>query len=81
MLKKAWALFKLANKMKNSIVEFYYQKINGEIRQAFGTLQPSYFENLKGTERKRNELLFTYFDSEKNEFRSFKKFNIIKICV
>ena len=37
-LKKAWANIKLKAKMKTSIVEFYYKKINGEIRQAFGTL-------------------------------------------
>ena len=55
--------------------------MNGEIRQAFGTLQDDIVnEHVKGTGRKPNENLFTYFDCEKQEFRSFKKFNIIRIA-
>lgn len=78
-LKKAWLCAKLKFKMHNQIVEFHYEKINGDIRQAFGTLQDKYFADLKGTERKKNDLCLTYFDTEKNEFRSFKKFNILTI--
>jgi len=79
-LKKAWLLFKLRVKMQSQIVEFYYQKLNNETRQAFGTLQDSVFATLKGVERKKNEFTFTYFDTEKNEFRAFKNFNLISIA-
>ena len=75
-LKKAWANIKLKAKMKTSIVEFYYKKINGEIRQAFGTLA-----NTPPTtsHRKPNDNLFTYFDTVKEEWRSFYKFNILSM--
>lgn len=79
-LKRSWLLLKLKAQMKKRTVQFFYQKVNGEIRQAFGTLEESVIsENMKGTGRKLNENLFTYFDKEKNEFRSFKKFNLIRI--
>lgn len=80
-LKRAWVILRLKLKMQTKIVQFYYQKMNGEIRQAFGTLQDDVVnEHMKGTGRKPNENLFTYFDCEKQEFRSFKKFNIIRIA-
>lgn len=80
-LKRSWLLLKLKVQMKKRTVQFFYQKMNGEVRQAFGTLEESVIvNNVKGTDRKSNDNLFTYFDKEKNEFRSFKKFNIIKIA-
>lgn len=39
-LKKAWANFKLKKEMQTKIVRFYFQKVNGEIREAWGTLSP-----------------------------------------
>ena len=80
-LKRSWLLLKLKAQMKKRTVQFFYQKVSGEIRQAFGTLRDKVIaDNVKGTGRKPNENLFTYFDCEKNEFRSFKKFNLIKIA-
>ena len=77
----SWLLLKLKAQMKKRTVQFFYQKVSGEIRQAFGTLRDEVIaDNVKGTGRKPNENLFTYFDCEKNEFRSFKKFNLIKIA-
>ncbi|MDH6342921.1 hypothetical protein M2480_002053 [Parabacteroides sp. PFB2-12] len=76
-LRKAWANFKLAAAMRTGIVKFYYQKVNGEVRQAFGTLSDKYINvEVKGSQRAKNDLLFTYFDTEKQAFRSFKRFNI-----
>ncbi len=66
--------------MKQKTVQFFYQKVNGEIRQAFGTLRDEVINTIvKETGRKPNDNMFTYFDTEKQEFRSFKKFNLIKI--
>lgn len=80
-LKRSWQLLKLKAQMEKRTVQFFYQKMNGEIRQAFGTLRDDVIaDNVKGTGRKPNENLFTYFDTEKGEFRCFKKFNIIKIA-
>lgn len=80
-LKRAWQLLKLKTQMKARTVQFFYQKVNGEVRQAFGTLVDEVVsDNVKGTGRKPNDSLFTYFDTEKQEFRSFKKFNLIRIA-
>lgn len=81
-LKRAWQLFKMKMAMKVRNVQFFYMKVNGEIRQAFGTLRSEAFaDTLKGSNRKPNEHLFTYFDCEKQEFRSFKKFNLINVIL
>ena len=80
-LKKAWMLLKLKIQMKKRTVQFFYMKVSGETRQAFGTLVDEVLEaNVKGTGRKPNPNLFTYWDCEKEEFRSFKRFNIIRIA-
>ena len=65
--------------MKQKTVQFFYQKVNGEIRQAFGTLRDEVINTIvKETGRKPNDNMFTYFDTEKQEFRSFKKFNLTR---
>ena len=39
--------------MKQKTVQFFYQKVNGEIRQAFGTLRDEVINTIvKGTGRK-----------------------------
>lgn len=80
-LKKAWAVYRLAKEMKTRTVQFFYQKVSGEIRQAFGTMAEEVIhDKVKGTGNRKNEDLFTYWDTEKESFRSFKKFNLIKIA-
>jgi len=78
-LKKAWLNCKLAIQMCLRIVEFYFQKVDGTIRQAFGTLQPKYLPESTGSGRKKNDTCFLYFDTEKKEYRQFKIWNIIRI--
>ena len=81
-LKKAWMLLKLKIQMKNKKVQFFFMKVSGEIRQAFGTMQDKIIADMMkgGDVRKKNEHLFTYWDCEKQEFRSFKKFNLLRIA-
>lgn len=78
-LKKAWANFKLVNRLKAGIVRFYFQKIDGTIREAWGTLKNvEAITNTVGTnKRAKSNTVQVYFDTEKQEFRCFKKLNLI----
>lgn len=43
--------------MKSQIVQFFYQKTNGEIRQAFGTMQDEVIhDKVKGTGRRKTKI-------------------------
>nr|WP_302437567.1 SH3 beta-barrel fold-containing protein [Bacteroides intestinalis] len=78
-MKQAWQVLKLKAALKNGVVKFYYQKLNGEVRTAWDTLKEGLIPETKGTERKKNESLITYFDNEKQAYRSFKVANLIKV--
>jgi hypothetical protein len=79
-LKVAWANMKLKAAMKQRIVKFYFQKVDGSIREAYGTLKESLLPPIKGTDsRKKSDTLQVYFDTEKQAYRSFKVANLIKI--
>ena len=76
-LKKAWANFKLKASMNRGIVKFYFQKIDGSMREAYGTLSSRIIPASSGTDnRKKNDTVQTYFDTEKQEWRCFKKLNL-----
>lgn len=79
-LKCAWRNVKLKARMKDGIVRFYFQKVDGSIREAFGTLKENLLPPVKGTEsRKRNDTVQVYFDTEKSEYRCFKMANLVRI--
>ncbi len=76
-LKKAWANWKLQHKMQTEIVRFYFQKVDGSVREAWGTLRADMLPEAGENRRKKNDTVQTYFDTEVNEFRCFKKFNLV----
>ena len=77
-LKRAWANFKLVVQMRVGIVKFYYQKIDGSIREAYGTICSRFIPAITGTDvRKKNDTVTAYFDTEKQEWRCFKKLNLV----
>jgi len=77
-LKMAWANFKLVLRMYSGIVKFYYQKVDGSVRQAYGTLNSRYIPAIAGTDnRKKNDTVQTYFDTEADGWRCFKKLNLV----
>lgn len=76
-MKVAWANYKLKQAMKNKIVRFYYRKVSGEIREAFGSLQEKLLPATKESGRKPNDTLFTYYDTERESWRSFKRANLL----
>ena len=79
-LKTAWRNFKLRVAMKNRIVKFYFQKVDGTIREAYGTLAAALIPPTSdGNPRQKNDTVQAYFDSEKQAWRCFKKANLINI--
>lgn len=80
-LKVAWANMKLKAAMKQRIVKFYFQKVDGSMREAYGTLKENLIPATSGVNRKRNDTVQVYFDTEKQEYRCYKKANLISICM
>ncbi|MBQ0073643.1 MAG: DUF2693 domain-containing protein [Prevotella sp.] len=78
-LKTAWRNIKLHAKMQKGIVKFYFQKVDGSIREAYGTLA-SHLVPATGDGRKPNPTIQTYFDTEKAEWRCFKIANLMRIA-
>lgn len=79
-LKKAWQVFKLKAQMMKGIVRFYFRKVDGTIREAYGTLKTDLMPEIKGEDnRRKNDTVQTYFDTERQEFRCFKLANIVTL--
>lgn len=79
-LKRAWANIKLKAAMKERIVKFYFQKVDGSIREAYGTLNERIVPATQGDGRKKNDTVQVYYDTERQEYRCFKKANLVKIA-
>lgn len=76
-LAKAWALYRLAKAMRKGIVSFAYEKTDGSLRKAKGTLKE--VQGLvKGTGTE-NFTTMRYFDVEAAGFRSFRIENLVTI--
>lgn len=78
-LKTAWRNIKLRTQMQQRIVKFYFQKVDGSIREAYGTLKETLIPATGESNRKKNDTVQTYFDSEKQAWRCYKKANLIII--
>lgn len=52
-LKTAWMNIKLKAAMKERIVRFYFQKVDGSLREAYGTLKESLLPENKGTDNRK----------------------------
>lgn len=79
-LRVAWLNFKLRSKMLQGIVKFYFTKVDGSIREAYGTLNPSRLPQTKQSERKANPTVQVYYDTEREEYRCFKVANLAYIA-
>ena len=76
-LAKAWAIYRPYKRMKKETVSFAYEKADGSLRKAKGTLQD--VSNLiKGTGVEYYKTV-RYFDVDANGFRSFKVENLITV--
>lgn len=79
---RAWELYRLAKAMREDVVVFYYQKADGTIRKAFGTLKNLPVSATLGGKKvtKPSYKTLAYFDVEKQAFRCFKIENFICIA-
>lgn len=78
-LKQAWALYRLKKQLLKGICKFYYQKVDGSMREAWGTLRSDLMPALDERQEKKaaNPTIQVYFDTEKQEFRCFKVANLV----
>ena len=80
-LKTAWANIKLKAAMKSRIVKFYFQMVDGTLREAYGSLAEGIIPSIESDgSRKQNETCQTYYDCEKEAWRCFKKANLLRIA-
>ena len=79
-MKASWLHYKLKSAMHKGIVKFYFQKVDGSIREAYGTLKSDLCPDTKGTGRKSSALVQTYYDAERKDWRSFKVANLLSIA-
>lgn len=76
-LSRAWMIYRLVKRMTTTIVKFTYEKKDGTLRTAYGTLMNTK-DKIKGT-GKINFKAVPYFDTEKKAFRSFSTDNLVSI--
>lgn len=79
-LKVAWLNTKVTKAMRTGIVQFFFMKVDGTLRQAFGTLDPHRLPETQGSGRRPADTVQVYYDTEKQEYRSFKKCNLYKMA-
>tara|TARA_R110002049_G_scaffold80452_3_gene204620 strand:- start:1119 stop:1424 length:306 start_codon:yes stop_codon:yes gene_type:complete len=75
-LVKAWQIYRLKKAMLTNKVKFAYEKADGSLRYAVGTLNGNF--EIKGT-GKPNYKTLSYFDIQAKGFRSFKIENLIQV--
>ena len=78
-LKNAWRNAKLVSRLHAGICHFWFQKVDGSIREAYGTLNERQVPPTAGSDRRRNDTVQVYFDTEKQEWRCYKKANLLRI--
>lgn len=82
-LRKAWGISKLRKAMKSNIVKFYFTKVDGTTREAWGTLKAELLPVSESTEhenRKKSTTTVPYYDTEKQAFRCFKIANFLRMA-
>lgn len=80
-LKKAWQLYRLAKAMRRGVVKFFYEKVDGSARVAYGTLRDLPAGVTAKGGRKHSFGTMCYWDTKKEAFRSFRVENFIAMSV
>lgn len=76
-LSRAWALFRLKKEMAKGLVKFAYEKLDGSLRVAYGTLKDVDITVMRS--RPASIKTFNYFDVESNGFRCFRIENLVTV--
>ena len=76
-LSRSWVIFRLIQRMRSGVVQFSYEKIDGTLRKAKGTLR-GVSSIIKGTGTETPKTV-KYYDTEAANWRSFKIENLITI--
>jgi hypothetical protein len=79
-LRCAWCNYKVRAAMYLRIVKFYFLKVDGTTREAYGTLKSGIVPETKDSGRKPSPSVQVYFDTEKTEWRCFKKANLLRMA-
>lgn len=83
-LKQAWLNIKLKVKMFKGVVHFWYQKVSGEIREAWGTLNERFLPTGEGSGNNHNVTCQNYWDTEaengQGAWRRYKIANLMKVA-
>lgn len=74
---KAWQAYRLVKRMRTEVVKFAFEKLDGSLRYATGTLQIAK-DAVKGT-GSVNHYTIAYFDTVAQGFRSFRIENLIAV--
>jgi hypothetical protein len=77
-LVKAWSLYRLTQRMRAGVVRFAYEKADGTLRKACGTLH-EVAATIKGTGRPDDGQTVKYYDVEADGWRSFKVENFVTV--
>ena len=72
-------LEKLVERMRHEVVAFTYEKKDGTMREARGTLDARLCPPTHGRQVPKREHLQTYYDVDKQQYRSFVKDNLKSI--
>lgn len=74
-------VLRLYHALQQGSVRFTFQKQNGEIRQAVGTLRPDLFvKPPKSIEQPEYLTVLRYYDMEKDAIRSFRAERILQVA-
>ena len=79
-LRQAWLQIKLRIRMAKGVVKFWYRKVDGTVREAYGTLCDRLTPPTMGCGRRTNPTVQNYFDTEKGEWRCYKIANLMRIA-
>lgn len=78
---QAWQVVRLRAVLRAGATRFTFQKQDGEVREAYGTLNPNLFKyEMKGSDRAENLTAIKYFDLDKQAWRSFRAERILQVA-